>query len=64
MNAVLFCVFTAKVREKLKMGLMRLRHCGCCGERRSYNYDLQYTTNSHPTETGQDSKKVVMAQNA
>ena len=62
MNAVLFCVFTAKVREKFRVGMARMQHCGCW-KRRSYNYDLQYSTNSHSTES-QGSKKVAMAQNA
>ena len=65
MNAVLFCVFTAKVREKLKTGTKKVCLAGltslrCC-KRRSY-IDLQYSTNSGYTES--QTKKVAMSENA
>lgn len=44
-NAVLFCAFTAKVREKFKLGVARLCLLRCCWKS-PYNYDLQ-----HPTHT-------------
>lgn len=63
-NAILFCVFTAKVREKFKMALARLRHCHCC-QRHPYNYDLQCSSNNsyYTTKTSQASRKVTMTQN-
>ena len=60
-NAVLFCLFTAKVREKLKVAVKRLYYCRCW-KRHSYT-DLQYSTNSTFTES-QTNKKVLMAENA
>jgi hypothetical protein len=61
-NAVLFCVFTAKVREKFKIGLARLRHCRCC-KRHPYNYDLQYSTsNNYSTTESHTNRKMKMAQ--
>ena len=61
-NAVLFCVFTAKVREKFKIGLARLRHCPCC-KRHPYNYDLQYSTSTnYSTTESHTNTKMKMAQ--
>jgi G protein-coupled receptor 157 len=61
-NAILFCLFTTKVREKLKVGVARLCHCHCL---KSHSYtSLQYSTNSAFTSTSQAEKKVLMSENA
>ena len=61
MNGVLFCLFTTKVRDKLKVAVARLYYCQCW-RRRTYNYDLQFSTNSASSEA-QVQKKVVMSEN-
>lgn len=61
-NALLFCLFTIKVREKFKTEVMRLYHCCCC--RRHQYTNLDCSTNTSSTDSRTKKKKLPLSENA
>ena len=61
-NALLFCLFTIKVREKFKTEVMRLYHCCCC--RRHQYTNLDCSTNASSTDSRTKKKKLPLSENA
>lgn len=61
-NALLFCLFTTKVREKFKTEVMRLYHCCRC--RRHPYTNLDYSTNASLPDSQAKRKKLPLSENA